>query len=319
MSMPRIVSGLLFALLLTSGCAEQTTTPQPDAPPVPVMAVEPPFTAGTTNRLSWTISDSSSEIDYRLQVAGDPDFLNLILDLAELTTTSHTVIDLQDGQIFYYRVQARAEGITASEWSEPTSSTQDASPPTSLLTVLEESQTSLRVRLSAETTDEASGVHEVELWVAFDGGEYELSGLLEDGQTTFIAAAGGSYDFTTLARDMIGNTELLGETPVRTTAVPNPVIIIDQLGGEWDITNAVHAYGMRRVEWAQGIGPDVISPIVDPDHISRGEPGYPDDDEIFIVLVMNDGNESLAMPLNPMYSHEVLDDHFAGEPIAMTY
>jgi hypothetical protein len=317
--MPRIVSGLLFALLLTSGCAEQTTTPQPGAPPVPVMAVEPPYTAGTTNSLSWTTSGSSGEIDYRLQVASDPDFLNLISDLAELTTTSHTVTDLPDGQLLYYRVQAHAGKVTASEWSEMTSSTQDASPPTSSLSVLEENQTSLRVRLSAETTDEISGVLEVELWVSFDSGEYELFGLLEDGETTYIADAGGSYEFTTVARDISGNTEALGDAPIRTTDVPNPIIIIDQLGGEWDITNAVHAYNMWPIEWAQGIGPDVISPIVDPDHISRGEPGYPDDDEIFVVLVMNDGNESLAMPLNPMYSHEVLDDEFAGEPIAMTY
>ena len=46
-------------------------------------------------------------------------------------------------------------------------------------------------------------------------------------------------------------------------------------GLSWEITNAVLAHNMRLIEWAQGVGPDVISPIVDPDHICRGAAHVP--------------------------------------------
>ncbi|NOQ54604.1 MAG: hypothetical protein GQ558_08375 [Thermoplasmata archaeon] len=111
------------------------STQDDDPPVVPVMVDEPLFTQGTTNTFLWSpSSDAASGLkDYWVQVSISEDFshTDVVLD----TNTTALLVeasDLIDDRIYYCRVKARDRLDHSSYWSEPVSSTQDATAPTGL-------------------------------------------------------------------------------------------------------------------------------------------------------------------------------------------
>nr|MEE4269099.1 FlgD immunoglobulin-like domain containing protein [Candidatus Krumholzibacteria bacterium] len=68
-------------------------------------------------------------------------------------------------------------------------------------------------------TDATSGVAEVELFVAVDGGESTSAGLFTSNPMTYAAAGDGSYAFYTVATDAVGNVEAAPAEPDAVTVV----------------------------------------------------------------------------------------------------
>jgi WD40 repeat protein len=99
-----------------------------DTPPAaPSLAAEPPFTAGTTNSLSW--SSVGSPTGYYLEWATDSSFTATAGNSGWTPATAHLATGLVDGQLYYYRVKCRDAFSQESPWSNVVSSRQDASAP----------------------------------------------------------------------------------------------------------------------------------------------------------------------------------------------
>jgi len=97
------------------------------------------------------------------------------------------------------------------------------------------------------------------------------------------------------------------------------ILITDITGMDWDISHAVHHYGMEPDSFWFGLGPNYILPLILPDMLSPGDPGYPDplsDEEVLGAVINGDAR---AYPIRIMRSVEVVNDIVGGEPVAITY
>ncbi len=101
-----------------------TAEPAPDAP---VLDDEPPYTAGTTNTLSWSKPQYAHE--FKIECHKRPDMTDLVADSGWITQSNYTFTNLQDSTTYFYRVKARNNARVESAWSNRVSSTQDASKP----------------------------------------------------------------------------------------------------------------------------------------------------------------------------------------------
>jgi len=100
----------LVALVALFGCA----------PPPLVVTLQSPANGSTVDSLTpilaWTCSESGAS--YRLQVASDGNFQNLIIDVSNVGVPSYTIPSgkLSEGQAYYWRVNATKDGRT-SDWA----------------------------------------------------------------------------------------------------------------------------------------------------------------------------------------------------------
>ncbi len=115
----------------SSWSAIQSSTQDASPPPIPGIATEPAFTAGTTNTIEWTeVTDAGIGTDrYQVEVDDAPTFATPLGSSGWTTLTSYTFSGLTDGTTYYYRVRSRDLFSQVSDWSGTTSSTQDANPP----------------------------------------------------------------------------------------------------------------------------------------------------------------------------------------------
>ena len=159
---------------------------------------------------------------------------------------------------------------------------------------------------------------ETELWVRQPGDDFTQYGSFAESPIRYVAEESGLHEFYTIAGDGVGNREerTLGE---RSTEVPEPILITDRDGKEWDITNAALRYGMIASRWDHGVGKNTIPPVLNPRMLEQGDPGYPDDDERFTVLGVQSGEEARSYRLGDLMNREVVDDYIAGAPVAVTY
>jgi len=103
------------------------------APTTPVISVEPTFTPGNSNTVSWSASSDgagSGGIQYWIEADTSAAFTSP--DFASGWQTSRTYVfsSLVDGQIYHFRVKAKDALDQEGSWSAIQSSTQDgASPP----------------------------------------------------------------------------------------------------------------------------------------------------------------------------------------------
>ena len=97
------------------------------------------------------------------------------------------------------------------------------------------------------------------------------------------------------------------------------IFIIDHTGKEWDVTHAVNEYGFKAEQFQYGLGPNAINPILEPEFISPGDPGYPsvDDDDLVIGTVIN--NIVRAYPISIIWKHEIVNDQFGMTYVAVAY
>lgn len=313
---------LVMALLAGGGCEKGSTT-DPGAPPpnTPTLDAEPPYTPGTSNRISWSDESAGGATSYQVERARDAGFTTDVVATAWIPDSSYEFDDLEDATAYYYRVRSRGPG-GASAYSSAMSSTQDTRPPTATLVATDPEQTSLLFFLEYEAEDLTSGVENVELWYKQrdkDGAEFVSWGSVTDNPIRFTAPAGGVYEFYLVATDLAGNHEAVPAAGEIATTVPDPIIITDQLGKEWDITNAVLRHGMAVHAWGHGLGQGAIRPFIDPRMVGPGHVNYPEPLEVFIVLGVENAGDARAYRLEDLYSHEVVDDTLGGAPLAVMF
>ncbi len=97
------------------------------------------------------------------------------------------------------------------------------------------------------------------------------------------------------------------------------ILIKDQTGKTWDITHAVENYGFDPGVFRHGLGPTAIRPIQNPQMLRPGDPGYPQSSNETVVLGANLGNDSRAYPLNVLIRHEIANEQFGNEHVAVAY
>lgn len=102
-------------------------------------------------------------------------------------------------------------------------------------------------------------------------------------------------------------------------SVPEPVILIDQTGKEWDITTAVWKYGFEVERFDFGLGPRAIRPLINPEMLSPGDIGYPGDDEPSLVIGVSINGDVRAYGKLQLNLNEVADDYIGGAPLAVAY
>jgi hypothetical protein len=110
----------------------RSTTMDNAAPTVPLMVVEPLFTPGASNAISWApgVDAGVGGVSHQLQYSTSSAFPVLgTITTAFGVTSPYTATSLLDGQMYFYRVRARDSFGTTSAWSPSERSTQDASPP----------------------------------------------------------------------------------------------------------------------------------------------------------------------------------------------
>ena len=127
---------------------------------------------------------------------------------------------------------------------------------------------------------------------------------------------------------LLGGALLLGRCSTSPTEQSGPkavverdgkVFIIDVTGKSWEVTHAKEMYGMEPHLFQYGLGPYAIRPILDPEMLSRGERGYPADNEIFLVLGTEIDNDARAYPLEVMSYIEIVDEKFGNTHVAVAY
>ncbi len=111
--------------------ATESTTMDASPPTVPQLGLLPRFTAGTDVTLSWLPSMDAGigGVEHMLEWALDPEFTVGVEATDWMTGTSYDVMDLTDGQTYYFRVKARDGFGHMSMHSALVMTTMDASPP----------------------------------------------------------------------------------------------------------------------------------------------------------------------------------------------
>ena len=97
------------------------------------------------------------------------------------------------------------------------------------------------------------------------------------------------------------------------------VVIIDQSGKHWDITQAVVRYGFQPDGFKYGLGPFVVTPIIMPPSIAVGDSGYPADTDSFAMIGIARAGEARAYDLSDLLDVELIDDIVGGEPVAVVH
>lgn len=104
-------------------------------PPTPSMALEPQFTNGTSNMISWNASqDAVSGISwFKVRCDDDPDFASPLAVAEVVNASKHEFFNMTDGRRYFYDVSSIDHAGEQSDFSVPVNSTQDASPPVTRL------------------------------------------------------------------------------------------------------------------------------------------------------------------------------------------
>ncbi len=97
------------------------------------------------------------------------------------------------------------------------------------------------------------------------------------------------------------------------------VFIIDVTGKSWEVTHAKEKYGMEPDLFQYGLGPYAIRPILDPSILSPGDPGYPKDNDPFLVIGTEIKSDARAYPIEVMSYIEVVDEKIGNTYVAVAY
>lgn len=200
----------------TGGSIELDNTP----PDVPIMAPEPPFTRGLTNRVYWSDESATGAVGYCCECSLEPDFDPIYATSGCTPALNHEYTGLLDGEKFYYRVKCRDDLDNTSDWSNIVSSTQDDTPPDSEAGPLPPYHNVSYFQIPFTASDATSGVSYVMLYYRVDGGSYQhYNGTFYSSPIPFTAPSEGIYDFYTVTRDVAGNVETAPATPDCSTEV----------------------------------------------------------------------------------------------------
>lgn len=101
--------------------------------------------------------------------------------------------------------------------------------------------------------------------------------------------------------------------------ITDTIYIIDQTGKRWNVSHAVSQYGFVAEQFQFGLGPDAIKPILNPEMLCPGDPGYPDDSDNMVVIGLSLEEPARAYPLNIMSTHEVANENIEDTHVAVAY
>ena len=73
---------------------------------------------------------------------------------------------------------------------------------------------------------------------------------------------------------------------------------------------------LRPSSFQCGLGPYAIPPIMDPQMLSPGDPGYPASHETFPVLGVSLNGFTRAYPISAMSRHEIANERFGDDYVA---
>jgi len=115
-----------------------------------------------------------------------------------------------------------------------------------------------------------------------------------------------------------GCETVMEEAPKAEVVVDNGrTFIVDKTGKRWDVTHAASKYGFVPSEFQFGLGPNAIKPINSPSFVGPGQSGYPSADEKFIVIGTTLLGESRAYAIADLTPHEVVNEQFVDEIVAV--
>lgn len=97
------------------------------------------------------------------------------------------------------------------------------------------------------------------------------------------------------------------------------ITIVDYSGKSWDITHAVEEYDFDPDRFRHGLGAFAIRPIQNPEFLAEGDPGFPDSYDGTVILGADIENITRAYALRDLIAHEVVDDQFGREYVAVAY
>jgi hypothetical protein len=132
------------------------------APPAPALQSLPAFLSGTSCTLNWNAVSGAAS--YTVQAASAQNF-SAILSSQTVTANTAVFTGLNDGALYYYRVQSNSgpPASTSPGWSNIVSATQDATPP--VLTITSPASgaftTFSTATVTGAATDATSGVASV--------------------------------------------------------------------------------------------------------------------------------------------------------------
>ena len=195
----------------------------------------------------------------------------------------------------------------------------DITAPTATLLPLPEEQFSLQFKLDFEAEDDDSGVAGVEILVRTSDLQWNSLGLFTESPVTFYAVESGPHAFKAVAVDSAGNQQEIPEIVQAETLVPEPIILIDQTGEAFDITNAVLRYFLTASAWEHGLGRDTIRPVVDPTWILPGEPAYPHENSTADIIALASDVEAHSYRVGDISNREVVNDFIGGAHLAVTF
>lgn len=96
--------------------------------PVPAIFAEPPYSIGTKNTILWNTSGSGT-YTYLAQVSTKADFSTIYANSGWIGAMGYEFTNLQNGQIYFYRVKAKNSFEGESAWSNSVFSVQDSQKP----------------------------------------------------------------------------------------------------------------------------------------------------------------------------------------------
>ncbi len=175
-------------------------------PDTPTMADEPVYTPGDSNTVAWSDESASGALSYKVFASLVPDFATTVSESDWISELTYTFTGLAD-TLYYYRASARNANDVASVASAAVFSTQDNTPPTTMVATLPAlSGSNFDVTYTAD--DAGSGVENVDLFVSFDSGPWNNYGTFTASPIAFTASLGdGNYAFYSVGHDSIGNSE----------------------------------------------------------------------------------------------------------------
>lgn len=101
--------------------------------------------------------------------------------------------------------------------------------------------------------------------------------------------------------------------------VPDEFTLVDIAGKKWDIAYALKNYGFKKENFQYGIGIKAIQPILDPTFYNPGDQGYPSPDKTSLIIGFSLHDITRAYPITVMSRHEVIDEIYQDEHVAIAY
>ncbi len=178
-------------------------------PPVPAPDLEPDYTPGLSNEITWPeVFDAGvGGVEYYVECSDVQNFTHTVGNSGWTSNLDALFTGLADGQTYYYRIKSRDSFLHESDWSLNVSSTQDNSPPSVPEIQPEASTTQGLSNTISWNVSVDTGVEGIEYYVEYSDSEdfnavLGISGWIPDLNFDFTDLSDGqTYYYRVKARD----------------------------------------------------------------------------------------------------------------------